>query len=125
MMTRIVDATLDRAAFQDLISKNTDGVLVFKLGADWCGPCKKIKPLVHSLAEKMPQNVAVVDVDVDESFDLYAWLKTRKQVNGIPALLAYYPGNETFASDYSATGGDETVINNFFTEVHRAALTIK
>ena len=31
MMSRIVDATLDRAAFQDLISKNMDGVLVFKL----------------------------------------------------------------------------------------------
>jgi len=124
-MSRIVDATLDRAAFQDLVSKNTDGVLVFKLGADWCGPCKRSQPLVYSLAEKMPENVAVVEVDVDESFDLYAWLKTRKQVNGIPALLAYYPGNETFASDCAATGGDENVINNFFTEIHRAALTIK
>ena len=124
-MNRVVEAILDRAAFQDLISKNTDGVLVFKLGADWCGPCKRIKPLVHSLAEKMPDNVAVINVDVDESFDLYAWLKTRKQVNGIPALLAYYPGNETFASDYAIIGGDESVINNFFTEIHRVALTIK
>ena len=124
-MNRVVEAILDRAAFQDLISKNTDGVLVFKLGADWCGPCKRIKPLVHSLAEKMPDNVAVINVDVDESFDLYAWLKTRKQVNGIPALLAYYPGNETFASDYAIIGGDESVVNYFFTEIHRVALTIK
>jgi thiol-disulfide isomerase/thioredoxin len=124
-MNRVVEAILDRTAFQDLISKNTDGVLVFKMGADWCGPCKKINPLVHSLAEKMPDNVAVINVDVDESFDLYAWMKTRKQVNGIPALLAYYPGNETFASDYAVFGGDESVVNNFFTEIHRVALTIK
>ena len=71
----------------------------------------------------MPPNVAVVDVDVDESFD-YAWLKTRNGQRN-PCLARLLPGNETFASDYSATGGDETVINNFFTEVHRAALTIK
>lgn len=124
-MSRVVEASLDRAEFQSLISKNLDGILVFKLGADWCGPCKRSRPLVHSLAEQMPRNVSVIDVDVDESFDLYAWLKSRKQVNGIPALLAYYPGNETFASNYSATGGDPNVINGFFTEVHRAALTIK
>ena len=35
----------------------------------------------------MPENVTVFDIDVDDSFDLYAWMKTKKQVNGIPVLL--------------------------------------
>lgn len=124
-MSRVLTPVLDRAKFQELVKANDEGVLVFKMGADWCGPCKKAKPLIYKLAEEMPNNVTVMDIDVDESFDLYAWLKTRKQVNGIPALLAYYPGNETGASDYAVTGADPTAITNFFTEVHRAALTIK
>lgn len=124
-MTRVISASLDRAQFQALVSCNTNRILVLKLGADWCGPCKKVKPLIHSLAEKMPENVSVLDIDVDDSFDLYAWLKSRKQVNGIPVLLAYYPGNETFASDYAITGADPHAIDGFFTEIHRAALTIK
>lgn len=123
-MARILEPTLTRDEFQRLVKANDEGVLVFKLGADWCGPCKKVKPLVHELAGQMPNNVTVLDIDVDDSFDLYAWLKTRKQVNGIPAFLAYYPGNETGASDYSTTGADPTAVTNFFTEVHRAALTI-
>lgn len=125
MTTRVLTPSLDRQQFQQLIAANMDGVLVFKMGADWCGPCKKSKALIYSLAEQMPNNVTVMDIDVDDSFDLYAWLKSRKQVNGIPALLAYYPGNETFASNYAVTGADVNAITNFFTEVHRAALTIK
>lgn len=124
-MSRILTPSLDRLQFQELIKQNTQGVIVFKLGADWCGPCKRSKSLIYTLAEQMPSNVTVLDIDVDDSFDLYAWLKSRKQVNGIPALLAYYPGNETYASNYSTTGADQAAINNFFTEVHRAALTIK
>ena len=124
-MSRILSPSLDRAQFQQLITANRDGILVFKLGAEWCGPCKKAKPLIYSLAEQMPSNVTVMDIDVDDSFDLYAWLKSKRQVNGIPVLLAYYPGNETFASNYATTGADPAAISNFFTEVHRAALTIK
>lgn len=124
-MTRVLTPSLDRNEFQMLIKQNMNGILVFKLGADWCGPCKRAKPLIYDLAEKMPKNVTILDIDVDDSFDLYAWLKSRKQVNGIPALLAYYPKNETYASDYAVTGGDHTTINGFFDEVHRASLTIK
>jgi hypothetical protein len=31
----------------------------------------------------------MMEVDVDECFDLYAFLKHKKMVNGIPVFLAY------------------------------------
>ena len=30
---------------------------IIKLGATWCGPCKKIEPLVNDWLQKMPINV--------------------------------------------------------------------
>ena len=119
-MSKVESLILDRTEFQHLINENTD-VVVFKFGAEWCGPCKRSKPLIYKLAEEMPENVSVFDIDVDDSFDLYAWMKSKKQVNGIPVLLAYYKDNKSFAPSYSFTGGDENGITNFFSVVKKAA----
>jgi thiol-disulfide isomerase/thioredoxin len=124
-MSRVQKPELDRNEYQSLISQNTDSILVFKFGAGWCGPCKRSKDMIYGHVNRMPDNVKFYDIDVDESFDLYAWLKSRKQVNGIPVLLAYYPGNITFASNNAITGAEPGSIQTFFDEVHRAALTIK
>lgn len=120
-MATIKTPVLDRTEFQTIINENT-GVAIFKFGAEWCGPCKRSKPLFLSLVNEMPDNVVVYDIDVDESFDLYAWMKSKKQVNGIPVLLAYYNGNDTFAPNYSFTGGDDNGIKNFFDVVKNQAL---
>lgn len=123
-MSRVQSITVDRNQFQELIEKNETNVLVFKFGAEWCGPCKRAKPLIHSYTNAMPSNVYVFDVDVDDSFDLYAWMKSKRQVNGIPVMLAYYPSNKTFAPSHSVTGADPNAIKMFFDEIHKAALNL-
>ena len=60
------------------ILENNPGVIVIKLGAEWCGPCKLIEKEVHDFFENVPSNVLCGDLDVDESFDLYAYLKQKK-----------------------------------------------
>lgn len=120
-MATINSVTLDRNQFQELIQQNKSNVLVFKFGAEWCGPCKRAKPIIYTLAASMPSNVIIFDIDVDDSFDLYAWMKSRRQVNGIPVLLAYYPGNETFASNHAITGADPVAIKQFFVEINNVA----
>ena len=56
----------------------------------------------------------VVVVDVDESFELYGFLKQKKMINGIPAILAYYTGNVTYIPDDSVVGADANQVRMFF-----------
>ena len=71
------EAIVSREEFQDLLDNN-DGVIIFKFGATWCRPCKAIKSHVETCVEKLPENIYCLDLDVDDSFDLYAYLKSKK-----------------------------------------------
>jgi len=62
----------------------------------------------------MPETVQCVSVDVDESFEVYAYLMKKKMVAGVPAILMYCRGNETFVCDDSVTGANLTEIDAFF-----------
>jgi hypothetical protein len=54
-----------------------------------------------------------MEVDVDECFDLYAFLKHKKMVNGIPVFLAYAKGI-TNGPIASITGASLPDIETFF-----------
>jgi thiol-disulfide isomerase/thioredoxin len=112
--TRVVEYTGGRDVFMELLKINP-GVFIFKFGAEWCNPCKKIKKFVDKVSLVLPANVMYIyNVDVDECFDLYAYLKQKKMVSGIPAMLAYKKGNESYAPDASVSGIDETQLKQFF-----------
>ena len=51
---------------------------------------------------------------MDESFDLYAYLKSKKMVNGIPVMLCYKKGNVSFAPDDAVTGAEPFALDAFF-----------
>jgi thiol-disulfide isomerase/thioredoxin len=78
-----------RQDFLNLLAKNP-GLVILKLGATWCGPCKKIKSLCEEWFSKLPSNVIIVDIDIDETMELYMALKKYKMVNGIPSILSFY-----------------------------------
>jgi thiol:disulfide interchange protein len=92
---------------------NNPGILIFKFTADWCGPCKKIKEYSYTKSNVLPDHITMFEVDVDECFDFYAFLKHKKMVNGIPVFLAYARGmNEGPIA--SITGASIPDIEAFF-----------
>ena len=93
---------------------NNPGLVIIKLGATWCGPCKKIKPVVDAFFASSPDNVICCEIDVDESYDLYSYYKSKKMVNGIPVILCYKKGNTTFIPDDSVTGSSPVELDKFF-----------
>lgn len=109
----VVTCIPDRQTFHRLL-ENNPGMIIIKMGATWCGPCKKIKPMVDSFFASSPDNVICCDIDVDESSDFYAYLKSKKMVNGIPVMLCYKKGNHQFIPDDSVTGSDPSALDSFF-----------
>ena len=103
-------------SFNQLLAQNP-GHVILKLGAEWCGPCKKIEPLIDHWFAKLPDSVSAHIVDIDESFELYASFKTKRQINGIPAILCFRKGNESFIPDFAVTGSGTDQINTFFIQL--------
>ena len=112
------EVIVSREEFQDLLNENNK-IIVFKFGAPWCRPCQAIKSHVKECASKLPNDICCLELDVDDSFDLYAYLKSKKQVNGIPCLLAYKEGNTSFAPDLSISGSNLENITLFFNNLHK------
>ena len=63
-------------SFEDFneILKENDNIAIFLFTADWCHSCNKIKTLI-------PYNkYNILDIVVDESFELFAKLKLKNVV---------------------------------------------
>jgi thioredoxin 1 len=113
MSKQIISEIANRDAFF-LLLQNNPGLIVLKLGATWCGPCKLVEPVVHGFFASSPPEVVCGDIDVDKSFDFYSFLKSKKMVNGIPVLLCFKKGNGTYIPDDMVTGADPQQLHQFF-----------
>lgn len=105
----------------------TNRIIVVKFGAEWCGPCKKIKPLWNEWISHIPTNIVIVDIDIDVSIDLYVQLKSKKMVKGVPTILAFYGDvkrDQWYIPDDSVSGGNEGDVKNFMNRCFVKAKTI-
>lgn len=110
---QIISVFEKRDDFLNLLKVNP-GLVIVKFGATWCGPCKRIAHIVEAFFASSPTTVICADVDVDESFELYSFLKNKRMVNGIPAILCYKKGNMGYVPDDIVTGADPNGLDAFF-----------
>lgn len=74
------------ANFRELVLESNVPVLV-DYYADWCGPCRRIAPLLEELAAESP-DARIVKVNVDHSPSLAA----EYGINSIPTLMVFNGG---------------------------------
>lgn len=73
--------------FDAIVLKSQIPVLI-DVGASWCKPCKKFKPILEKFAENNKGRVLCVYVDIDESSDLMdIWGITK-----VPYLMFFNNG---------------------------------
>ena len=103
----------NRKDLLDNILPHNPGYVIVKFGAEWCKPCKKIKETVDTSFSKMGPNVQCFDIDIDECFDVYAFMKSRKMVVGIPSILVWNRGNKEFVPSAFISSSDNVEVEKF------------
>jgi len=81
-------------------------IVIVKFTATWCGPCKRIHPLVTKLFNNMPNNVTMVVVDIDKGRDISSAMK----IKSVPTMHNFING----APMDSVIGSNSENITSFF-----------
>ncbi len=64
------------------------GIVVVDCWAPWCGPCRRMGPIIEEVANDLAGQVAVAKLNTDENQDIAA----RFEINAIPTLLFFKDG---------------------------------
>ncbi len=81
-VVQATDQTFDSEVMQ------AEQLVLVDFSATWCGPCKKLEPIVHEIAGDYDGRLKVVKVDVDQAPSTAA----KFGVMSVPTLLIFQGG---------------------------------
>ena len=58
--------------------------------AEWCGPCKMMKPILLDVAERIGDKATIISVDIDKEKEL----ATKHRIQSVPTLIIYKNGKQ-------------------------------
>lgn len=88
-MTHTYD--VEEADFEELVvARSRRAPVLVDIGADWCGPCLVLDPLMARLVKEYGGEFLLAKVDADENMRIAG----RHGVRGFPTVIAYSHGQE-------------------------------
>ncbi len=72
--------------FADLT--NTDKPVLVDFYADWCAPCRAMKPVLEDLKAQMGEELSIFKIDVDKNQSI----AERYAIRSIPTLILFKNG---------------------------------
>ena len=74
--------------FKEEVLSSKEPVLV-DFWAEWCGPCRSLKPIVDELSEEFKGKVKVAKIDIDANQEI----SVEYGIRNIPTLLFFKNGH--------------------------------
>ena len=79
---------LNEQNFSNFVS-HSDLPILIDLWAEWCGPCKMMKPILRDLKSNMGENVTILKIDVDQNPQIASVF----QIQSVPTMILFKNGN--------------------------------
>ena len=76
--------------FDELLKSNPKIMIDFY--AEWCEPCKKMKPYLTKMQDEYKDKISIVSLDADKNKTLVDLLKLET----LPVIIIYENGKETW-----------------------------
>ncbi len=71
---------------KEVISHN--GVIVVDFFANWCGPCRKLGPILEEVEQELSSKVKFAKINTDDNLEM----AKKYKISGLPTLMVFKNG---------------------------------